>query len=261
MPTIVKSGAVNPSAATVLWQSLTPTVTATNAVALYPAINLIDPATYSAWLGSASDTAARYDFGSAVAVNGFGISGHDIATSGVEYRVQYSSDGTTWTTVHAETPLTDDDIFCIFPTVTARYWRLYFPGAPASVAIFVVGNRLIFPHAPVADYKPLHHARRYVKRFNDSVGGEFLGTTVMSAGAETDVNMGFFERLWLEANIRPFEYHYNQGGKFFYAGCPSLYPLDIGYCRAMGDEDTLEIEWTEADKMATLNFGVRAYVG
>ena len=93
MPTIVKSGAVNPSAATVLWQSLTPTVTATNAVALYPAINLIDPATYSAWLGSASDTAARYDFGSAVAVNGFGISGHDIATSSVFQRWHHMDNG------------------------------------------------------------------------------------------------------------------------------------------------------------------------
>lgn len=261
MPAIVKTGAVNPNAATVLWQALTPTVTATNAVEGSPAINLIDPATWSEWLGSASNTSAQYDFGSAVSVNGFGISGHAIASTGVEYRVQYSNNGTTWTTIHSETPLTDDDILCIFPSVSARYWRLYFPSAPATVAVFVVANRLIFPHSPVADYKPLHHARKYTKMFNDSVSGSWLGTRVMAGAAETNVNMGFFDRAWLEANIRPFEYHYGQGGTFFFAGSPGLYPLDVGYCRASSDDGVLEIEWTEADKMATLEFEVRAYVG
>jgi hypothetical protein len=260
MPTVVKPGALNPSAATVLWQSVTPTVTATNAAVGYPAINLIDPATFSSWKGTVAPTSAVYDFGVAVAVNGFGIIAHYMATSASNYSVQHSSDGVAWTTVHTETPLTNDDVFCIFPTVTARYWRILLT-AVANIGVFVVGNRLIFPHAPVTSYKPLHHARKYTKRFNDSVGGHFMGTTVLSSGAETDVNMGFFDRSWLENNIRPFEYHYNQGGAFMYAGSPSLYSLDVGYCRSNGNDSMLEIEWTEADKMATLNFGIRSFVG
>lgn len=260
MPTIVKSGATKPSAATVLWQAITPTVTAGSVVSGYPAINLIDPATWSSWLGAGTGRAAVYDFGAATVCNGFGIAAHNMASEAATYSVQYSSDGTRWTTVHSETPSTDDDIFCIFPSISARYWRLYFAGDPASVGVFTVGNRLIFTHAPVSDYKPLHHARQYTKMFNDSIGGQFLGTRVMSVGAETDVNMGFFDRSWLESNIRPFEYHYNQGGCFFFASSPSLYSLDMGYCRAMGENDTLNIQWVEADKMATLEFGIRSYV-
>lgn len=262
MPTIVKPGTTTPSAATVLWQSLNPIVTETGSVVSgHPAINLIDPATWSTWIGAGSGRAAVYDFGIPAVCSGFGIAAHNIGSQAANYAVQYSSDGSSWITIHTETPLTDDDIFCVFPSVTARYWRLYFASAPASVGVFVVGGRLVFPHAPVAGYKPLHHARQYVKMFNDSIGGQFLGTRVMSVGAETEVNMGFFDRSWLEANIRPFETHYNQGGTFMYASSPSLYPLDVGYCRAKGENDTLNIEWTEADKMATLDFGVRSYVG
>lgn len=261
MPAIVKSGAVGATAASVLWQAVKPLVTSSGDAVGYPAINVIDPATFSSWKGVSAPSNVRYDFGTAVSVNGFGIVAHNIFSSGASYEVQYSSAGVVWTTVHGETPSSDADIYCIFPAVSARYWRILITGFVANVGIFIVGNRLIFPHAPVTDYKPLHHARQYTKQFNDSIGGHFLGTSVLSAGAETSVNMGFFERSWLESNILPFEFHYNQGGAFMYAGCPSLYALDVGYCRASGGNDTLEIEWTEADKMATLNFGIRSFVG
>ena len=262
MPAIVKPGATNPKSATVLWQSIMPTSFSFNGTSVpsNPAINLIDPATWSTWVSGPGAGSANYDFGVAIACNGFGIAAHEIGSLGVTYHVQYSIDGTTWADIHSQAPTNDEDIFCIFPTVTARYWRLHTDN-PANVGIFAIGNRLIFPHAPVAGYTPLHRARKYEKEFADSIKGHFLGTRVMAAGAETDVNMGFFERPWLEANITPFERHYNQGGKFFYAGSPATAPLDVGYCRASSDNGSLEIEWTEAEKMATLSFGLRSYVG
>ena len=118
-----------------------------------------------------------------------------------------------------------------------------------------------FPHPPVDSYTPLHRARRYTKMFNDSLRGQFLGNRVMAAGAETEVDLGFVTRSWLEGNISGFEERYNQGGTFFYAGCPALYPRDMGYCRANGEDAALEIEFTEGQRLATLSFGVESFVG
>jgi len=262
MPAIVKFGAVGKTAATVLWQSIKPTVTASSAVSTNPAINVTDPDTWSSWRGAGTGACwLMFDFAVAITADGFGISAHTLNSGPTRYLVQYSLDGVAWVDVHEETPTSGDDIFCVFRPQDARYWRLYLPDGPANIGVFVIGKRLIFPHAPVTSYKPLHHSRMYKKEFTDSIGGNFLGTRTLSVGAETDVNMGFFERDWLERYIGPFESHYNQGGTFFYSGSPVRYPLDVGYCRAKDESGMLEIEWIEADKLATLQFGIRSYVG
>lgn len=261
MPAIVLSGATGGNAASVAWQGRAVTVTASGSADGYPAINTTDPATWSSWKASGANGWIQYDFGSAVAVDSLGISAHNFATSAAGYSVQHSTDEVTWTTVTTQNPLTDDDIYILMPEVLARYWRIQLVGPSANIGVIVFTKRLGLLHAPIDGYVPLHHARQYTKLFNDSIRGQFLGNRVMAAGAETEVDMGFFDRSWLEGNIRPFEYHYNQGGTFFYAGCPLQWPLDMGYCRAGGDDATLAIEWTEADKMATLSFGVRSYVG
>lgn len=261
MPATVLVGAIGGNAASVAWQSRAVTVTASGSATDYPAINVTDPATWSSWRASGTNGWVRYDFGSAVAIDAVGISAHNLATSATGFSVQHSANGSTWTTVTSQSPLTDEDIYILMPIVTARYWRILLSGPPANIGVLVFSQKLSLLHAPLDGYTPLHHARQYTKLFNDSIRGQFLGNRVMAAGAETDIDMGFYERVWMEGNIRPFESHYNQGGTFFYAGCPSRWPLDMGYCRARGGDETLSIEWTEADKMATLSFGVRSYVG
>lgn len=262
MPALVEANAELPNSATVIWQAIQPIVTASGSAVGYPAINATDPATWSSWRPNTFPSWIYYDFGSATSIDGAGISAHNMATSGVSTALFQSSENSTdWVTRATYSPLSDEDVFAIFPAISARYWRVRMTGAAANLGVVVFGKRLVFGRAPVDGYTPLHHARQYTKLFNDSIKGQFLGNRVMAAGAETDVDMGMFDRPWLEGNIRPFEYHYNQGGCFFYAGCPGKYPLDMGYCRALGDDESLSIEWTEADKLATLSFGIRSYVG
>lgn len=259
MPAVITGTAVNN--ASVLWSnklSRTSIINPTDG----NRVNLTDPATWSLFTPSASGPIVSYDLGQSEEIDSLGIAAHNLASSGASFTFQYSTDNTTWNNARPSySPLTDDDLFFIFPAQTARYWRINFVGSGFTVGVAFGGKRLDLQHAPIDGYTPIHHARKYTKLFNDSIKGQFLGNRVMSAGAETRVDMGFFDRSWMEGNIRGFESHYNQGGTFFYAGCPSKYPLDIGYCRAGGDDDTLEIEWTEAEKMATLSFSIRSYVG
>ena len=87
-----------------------------------------------------------------------------------------------------------------------------------------------------------------------------LGNRVMSAGAETSVSFPVVDRAWVDGPLVPFASHYNQCGTFFYAGWPSGKPQDMGYCRAPGETDIVEVEYIHADKLASLSFGLHGYV-
>lgn len=259
MPVVVTGASVNN--AIVLWDNKFSSTAILNPTG-GNRINLTDPATWSVFAPGAAGPTVTYDLGTDQAINCVGIAAHNMGTTGVSVTIQYSTDNSSWSNARPTyAALTDEDLIFCFNVQTARYWRLNFLNGPFVMGIAFGGLRLDFPHAPIDGYTPLHHARQYTKLFNDSIKGQFLGNRVVAAGAQTQVDMGFFDRAWLEANIRGFESHYNQGGTFFYAGCPSKYPLDMGYCRAGGEDETLSIEWTEADKMATLGFGLRSYVG
>jgi hypothetical protein len=80
-------------------------------------------------------------------------------------------------------------------------------------------------------------------------------------GAATDVDLGFVQRTFVDGALVGFKTHYDQGGTFFYAGCPSMYPLDMGYCTAGSEDETVAVEYIQADRLANLSFGVVAYVG
>ena len=225
-------------------------------------VNMSDPATWSVFEPGTPNPTVHYDMGGDITLDSLGIAAHTLGTSGASLRLQHSSNGTSWTDSFSNyAPLTNEDLFFIFPAVTARYYRINFTGGGFTVGVARASRALRFPHSPVDGYTPLHHARRYTKLFTDSIKGQFLGNRVLAAGAETSVDMGFLDRPWLENNIRGFEDHFNQGGTFFYAGCPSKYPRDMGSCKAASDEDVLNITWTERDKMAELDFNIQSYVG
>lgn len=259
MPAVVYSAPVN--TAVVLWNN----VLLARRVAdpsLGNRVNMSDPATWSMFAPSGTNVNVDYDIGREINLDSFGLAAHTLGTSGVSVKLQYSTNGTTWLDAFSTyAPLTNEDIFFLFPKVSGRYFRINFTGSGFTVGIAMAGVALKFPHSPLDGYTPLHHARKYTKLFNDSIKGQFLGNRVLAAGAETSVDLGFMDRVWFENNIRGFESHFNQGGTFFYAGCPSKYPLDMGYCRAAGDDGVLDITWTERDKMAELSFSIQSYVG
>jgi len=265
MPVVIQPGAQNTSKAMVLWDNiLTRAVSASDfgTDANYPSINCRnDEATWSSWRTNVADGYFAVDMGSNTQVSALGIASHNLASSGAGVMVSHSDDGITWVDMNTVNPMTDDDMIVLFGSVSARYWRVTITDAAASIGVAFLGRPLVFPHSPVDSYAPLHHSRRYEKLYNDSLKGHFLGNRVMSAGAETEVDMGFLDRNWLELNIRGFEKHYNQGRTFFYAGCPSRYPDDMGYCRSANSDESLVIEFIEGDRLSSLSFGVRSFIG
>lgn len=268
MPVIV-NGAVDGSKSHILWDNVLSrsNITQAGTMPQYPAINAAkDPNTWSSWRasgGSATYLTANVPAGSGNRnIGALGVAAHNLATTATNISVQYSTDGSSWTlAAPIYSPLTDEDILILFPVVNAQYWRVNMLGGLGSIGVVYLGNTLIMPHPPTDDYVPLHHARQYEKMFNDSLKGQFLGNRVMSAGASTQVDYGFVDRSWADGPLRGFEDHYNKGGTFFYASWPSGKPQDMGYCRAGSSDEIMAVEYIEAEKMASLSFGLEAYVG
>ena len=263
MPVVISGAATDTNKAVVAWdnKATAANISASTAAAGYPAVNAVDPATWSSWLASTSPSWIKADLGVSTSIDSVGIAAHNLASSGAQVVVQQSPDDVSWNTVYIYNAVTDDDVLILFPAVSARYWRLYLDFAAANIGYISFSAKLAFPQTPIDSYTPLHHARKYTKMFNDSIKGVMLNNRVMAAGAETSVDLGFVDRAFVDSLIRGFESHYNQGGTFFYAGWPAGQPLDLGYCRAAGDEDIIKITYVEAGKLAELSFSVRAYVG
>lgn len=261
MPVVISGDAPFTNVAITAWQSRNPIVTSSSAVAGYPAINLIDPATWSSWQPSNVGGWAAYQFSDPAQVNTIGIAAHNMGSSGASFDIQTSTNGSSWTTQVSYSPITDEDILILIPTLVFQYWRIRMTGNTANVGVMVLTSRLPFPHTPIDSYTPLHHARKYDKMFNDSIKGAMLGNRVMASGAETEVDFGFVPRVFVDTSLLAFESHYNQGGMFFYASWPAGLPQDIGYCRTNSEDGTIQIEFIEGENLASLSFGIHAYAG
>lgn len=263
MPVVIASGVSPINHAVVLWDNKAniSNISGSSTAAGFPAVNAVDVNTWSSWKPSAAPSAIMIDYGAATSVNSVGVAAHNLFSSGVtDLRVEHSDNGTNWTLVHNFTPPSNDDLLIIIPQSSHRYWRINIIGAVANIGYLSFGTRLNFPHSPIDDYVPLNHARQYTKLRNDSLKGQWLGNRVIAAGAETEIDMGYVTRSWADTNLPAFKSHYDQGGTFFWASCPSKYPLDMGYCQAAGDDETMAITYVEADKMSTVSFGVKSYV-
>lgn len=263
MPVVV-SGAIGPvNRAVVLWNNLANVgnISGSASLATNPAVNAVDPDTWSSWRAPAAPSAISCNLGSPFEVDAVGIAAHTLFSSGVtQIQIQHSTNGASWTTALAYTPTSDDDLFFIFQPLTYAYWRVNISGQPANIGYVSFGKRLTFPSAPVDDYVPLNYAREYTKMRNESLKGQLLGNRVIAAGAATEVDLGYVTRAWGDTYVPGFKSHYDQGGTFFYAGCPSKYPMDMGYCWGDGDSSTVSLTYVEADKLSTLSFPVRSYV-
>lgn len=228
---------------------------------LHPAINTIDPATYSYWRSSSlSGSWVRYTFSGPLRVDSIGISAHNLASSGASITISGTVNGTSYAIIATYSPLTDEDIIFLVPPVNYRGVRITVTGSIANIGVVFIGRSLRFPCAPIDSYTPTHHAKRYDKVFTRSLRGHFLGNRVMGAGGRTEVSFPMLERDFVDGPLVGFEDHYNRGGTFFYAGWPSGKPQDMAYARAPAVDSVVDVTYVSADRLAELSFGMETYV-
>lgn len=241
------------------------TLEAANDQVANPAVNALNDSTFDYWGQSGSmETRLRKVGGIGLLdVNACGVSGHNLGTTGSTFFVRYSDNGTTWSNATPSyAPLTDEDIFFIFPRRAHLYWELAFGGSSgAYVSNVKMGLRLDFPCTPIEGYRPVHHSRKYTKYFNNSIEGHLLGNRVMASGGTTTVDFPDLDRNFVDGPMQAFESHYNIGRSFFYAGWPNGKPQDVAYAWADGEDAMIDVSYTHGSKRASVAFGMSIKYG
>lgn len=208
----------------------TGTVTASSAVAGFPALSAANPLTYEFWRPvdvSAADAFWQVDAGEAVSVDYVGIAAHTLG-GGATVVVQYSTDNVTYETVDSLTPTDNAPIMFLFPPQVAQYWRIVVQGADASVGVIYVGKVLEMERACYAGLSPIDLSRRTVIRPNISEGGQWLGRSIVRQGSAMSVAFRHLNYDWYEANFDPFVEEAREY-PFFFAWRPDGYPDSLGY--------------------------------
>lgn len=234
----IETGATQTDKPLLLYQNVFEdgTVTVASETADGLGLNAVEDTTFDFWTPSIANSGIAVDYGSAVQCDCFGVAAHTAGTAGTTIYVQSSNDGVTYTNRSIVSPLTDETIVSIFPAVSARYWRVLQGDAVCSIGVLKLGKRLVIPDGVISGGVAINHANRYELLTNMSVKGQFLGTRIKMIGAETNIDFGLMDTDFVDNDMAVFEHHFNSGRTFFYAGSPSEWPEDYGYCWRSGDE-------------------------
>jgi len=228
-----------------------------------PGINVFNDSTfdYARQAGTGSVLITKVGSGSGMRADALGISGHNLGTTGSNLFLRVSNDNVTYTNLFPSySPVTDEDLFFIFPTYSSVYWKVAWGGSTnAYVSNVILGPRLDFPCTPVVGYTPVNHSWKYQKYFNNSIEGQLLGNRVRARGGVTTVSFPEIPRSFVDNELPGFEDHYARGRTFFYAGWPNGKPKDMGYCWASGENDAVNVTYTGGRKLATVNFGINIH--
>ena len=238
-------------------------ITDTGSLPGYDARNIVEEATYNAWATNTPLGWIDFDLLVNRNVNSFAISRHNLATVGATVSLRGSNTGLTgdFTVIVSQAPISNDDIFFIFPNVNNRYFRLHVEGGLAVISNASFGQVLQFPCTPINGYRPTHHSRKFKKYFNNSIDGHLLGNRVMASGGTTTVEFPEIPRSFVDGPLLGFEDHYNRGRTFFYAGWPGGKPQDMAYAWADGEESMIDVTYTNGEKLATVGFGMSMKYG
>lgn len=214
------------------WQSLAYglTPTASTSAAGFPAVAATYPTTFEFWKPTAAPATWAVDLGSAKPVDYVGVVA-DLA--GATVAIQWSADGTTWTTVDTRTPTDRINVF-LFSEVAARYWRLSFTGALPSVAVVYFGKALTMPRMIYQGHTPLTLSRQTELSNNVSDGGQYLGRSIIRKGASTGFGFKNLKADWYRANFDQFV-KAARTMPFFVAWRPVQFPTEMGFVWVDGD--------------------------
>jgi hypothetical protein len=203
------------------------TVTASSAVAGFPASAAANPLTYEFWRPETLPATWKVDAGSAKEVDYVGVASHNLA-EGDTVTVEYSLDDSTWEEVISHSPTTNAPIMFLFVPITARYWRLNISGTSPSIGVIYIGKALEMQRACFAGLSPINFSRDSIIRPNRSEGGQWLGRSLIREGSSMSVSFRHLDYDWYADNFDPFVEQAREY-PFFFAWRPDDYPETVGY--------------------------------
>jgi len=198
--------------------------------------------TYDLYKPTALPATLTYDLGSETIFNYIGIAAHTLGSSLTTVVAEYSTDNVTYTSLNVDSlPANDRAIMLLFDDVAARYMRLTFTGATIpSIGVVYCGVTLDMYRPFYGGHTPGVLSRETTIKPNKSVGGQWLGRSVIRQGLSAQYNWKNTPISWYEANVDPFSKSAIED-PFFIAWNPLQFPTHVLYA------------WTSEDIKPTLS--------
>lgn len=198
--------------------------------------------TYEYWRPTAMPADVVIDMGSAQTFNYVGMAAHTLGSDSVSVAASYSADNITYTSIDATAaPSNDGAIMLLFTPISARYIKLAFTGASVfSLGVVYVGATLDMYRPFYAGHTPDSMGRRTVVKPTKSVGGQWLGRSIIRQGFTNSYAWKNIPVDWYRTNVDPF------------AVSAQKYPFFIAWNIAEEPEDAL-YAWVSKDIMPSLS--------
>lgn len=256
----IKAGATDTLNATLLYENIFEdgTVTVTSETADGAGLNAVEDTTFDFWTPASLPGRLEVDMGAAYTCDCVGIAAHNAGTNGTTILVRYSYDAITYSNAFSFSPLTDETLMAVFPEISARYWRISINNAICSIGVIKLGKRLVMPCGVLSGFVGVNHASNIEMMTNKSIKGQYLGSRINRIGAEKNINFGLVDTDFVDNDFAMFESHFNSGRTFFYAGSPSEWPEDYGYCWRSDGE--IRPTYEEGGILCNVNMDVSIYV-
>lgn len=229
-------GAQSLTHARIGWQNLArgASIAASTTASGYTATGASLPDTYQFWQPTALPATWRADLGSAQAVDYCGVAAHDLATQGATLIVESSTNDSTWTERGRVTPSDDSAIMVLFPSVSARYWRVQITGSTMpTIGVIHFGAALAMTRPIFGGVTPSGLARVTTIRPNISEGGQWLGRSIERKGYQFSASWRHLAPSFVRGDFDTFV-KAARSYPFFFAWRPS-YVGDCIYASADGD--------------------------
>lgn len=217
--------------------------------------NAVLGSTYSYWLPNVTGTFAtlRFTFPSARTISAAAIAAHNIGTLGATVQIRRSTDGgTSWADAGAGTVTPADDSPILWRMITsgndAVDWEIRVTGltagAPLYIGVAFMGTLIAVPTRIYAGFSPVIRPTEVQLQSNVSVGGNLLGSSVISTGSRIAAQFDLVPQGFGRGALVNFIQHFNRGQGFFFGWRPNAHPEDIHYC------------WREGEALRFTNMGV-----
>lgn len=206
-------------------------ITASSEDAMWPASALGNGLTYERWKPTSVPAWVQFDAGQPVECDYFGLAAHNLGTVGAVFAVQYSDDGSSWSTVEAVQPADDKPVMLLFEPITARYWRITLTEAVGFIGVAYIGRVLEMQRGMYGGHSPGTLSRRTEILPNRSESGQFLGRSIIRQGLATSFDWSNLTARWYRDWFDPFV-EAARRYPFFIAWNPLRFPDEVlyGWC-------------------------------
>ncbi|MDR1461447.1 MAG: hypothetical protein LBI78_07370 [Campylobacteraceae bacterium] len=206
---------------------------ATSEVDMFPASAPNNELTYSYWQPASLPATWTLTFSQNEVIDYFAIANHTLVGCTVTLQ-----QGNNWTEIgHTEVITDRRPIILKFNQITTNKVRIVITGVPLGLALVGVvfcGKALLMQREIYGGHSPITMSRITTKRTNESERGQWLGTSIVREGLESDFSWDNLEAEWVRENFDPFILH-ARTKPFFIAWRPLKFPNETAYCYAPTD--------------------------